>query len=216
MTTILYESFIAKHNKENDYNLLRKIVLSQIGTKQASEQANILLKRFGTIQDVFGATTKDLTSEKNIEPLVIKEITKIKNTINSILRTNLTSKPVIGNIDNVVKYYKSIFLGKTRQQFHVLFLNEKHQFLAEHCMQIGTVNNIVICPKEIIKTALKYNATEFIMVRNHPGGYALPSQQDTALLKYINEVGPQIQLNLFEYIVIGEGNDCNFLNNKIK
>ena len=215
MNNAMYESLIGKPINGNEYNILKEILLSQLETNLASKQATILLKKFRTIQDIFGASEKDLTNEKNIEPLAIKEITKIKQTMKSILRTNLTSKPIIVNLDNVVNYYKSIFLGKTLQQCHVLLLNEKHEFLAEHCIQIGTVNYINIKPQEIIKAALKYSSTKLIRVRSQPGSYAAPSPQDINLLKCMQKIGPQIQLSIFDYIIIGYGNDCRFLNKKL-
>jgi|GEM_PF-6032570 len=56
------------------------------------------------------------------------------------------------------------------EQLRVLFLNRRNFLIKDEILSEGTVNEIPVFPRKIIKRALFYEASSIIMVHNHPGG----------------------------------------------
>ena len=52
----------------------------------------------------------------------------------------------------------------------MLFLDAKNQILEEKTLFEGTVDSSAVYPREIIKDALRYEASSLIFVHNHPSG----------------------------------------------
>ncbi len=45
-------------------------------------------------------------------------------------------------------------------------------------VSVGTANASVVCPREVMKTAILSNASKIMLFHNHPSGGAMPSVQD--------------------------------------
>jgi DNA repair protein RadC len=75
---------------------------------------------------------------------------------------------------------------------------------------IGTVNQCVVFPREIIKHALLCSASSFIMVHNHPSGNINPSTYDIALTKKIQNIARELDIELHDHAIIGGNNFYSF------
>jgi len=211
MQIIVNESPFSSSAKNDELTILKKIITPVIGKETANEQAKILLKEFGSIKAILGSDSSSLNQTGRIHPDVGSEITKIKQIVEMILKIDVKTQPMIGNINQVIDYYRAIFIGKQKQEFHMLFMNQNNRFMGELCLQTGTVNEMQIYPREIIKAAFRYNSSKFLIVRNQPSGFAAPNMHDIELVRKINRISSHLKLQLFEYIIIGENNDCSLV-----
>ena len=62
------------------------------------------------------------------------------------------------------------------EKFLVLYLNARNKL---NCIsvQMGTVNQAVVYPREIVKHCILSNACAVILVHNHPSGHVRPSER---------------------------------------
>ncbi len=84
--------------------------------------------------------------------------------------------------------YLKVNMGNMRlEQFRVLFLNKKNILIADEVLSQGTIDQAAVYPREIIKRALFNEASNIILVHNHPSGSPDPSKADidmTNIIKY--------------------------------
>lgn len=66
-----------------------------------------------------------------------------------------------------------LFAGREREVFIVLFLNNQNQIICHEEMFKGTLNRVEVHPREIIRFAIKMNASAIILAHNHPSGNPL-------------------------------------------
>lgn len=213
MTELLIKSIRTSKNIKDDFETLKLMISYCIGTEFANGYAKRLLKEYGTLETVLSSNNKTPPTEQNRE--LLDELFKFKKLIDTLLRFKIVGKPITGDLESVANYYKSIFLGKTRQEFHVLFMNDRNHLIADECMQIGTVNVVSIYPREIIKLAFKYNSTKILIIRNQPGRYAIHNSSDVTLIKQINKIATYVNLKLLDYLIIGDDNDYCFIKKKL-
>jgi DNA repair protein RadC len=68
----------------------------------------------------------------------------------------------------------------------------------------GTVDQVVLYPREIIKIALLTGATALIMVHNHPSGNLNPSPEDHNLTKTIKETCKLFSIHVHDHLIVNE------------
>ena len=95
------------------------------------------------------------------------------------------------------------------EKFLVLYLNARNKL---NCIsvQLGTVNQAVVYPREIVKHCILSNACAVILVHNHPSGHVRPSEQDIRLTRSLSEVCRILDIQLHDHIIMGNGNHYSF------
>jgi DNA repair protein RadC len=95
------------------------------------------------------------------------------------------------------------------EKFPVLYLNARNKL---NCIsvQMGTVNQAVVYPREIVKHCILSNACAVILVHNHPSGHVRPSEQDIRLTRSLSEVCRILDIQLHDHIIMGNGNHYSF------
>jgi DNA repair protein RadC len=66
----------------------------------------------------------------------------------------------------------------------------------------GTVDQVALYPRDIIKIALLTGATALIMIHNHPSGNLNPSPDDHNLTKTIKETCKLFSIHLHDHLIV--------------
>ncbi|EOU0551088.1 JAB domain-containing protein [Escherichia coli] len=74
----------------------------------------------------------------------------------------------------------------------------------------GTLNHVEVHPREIIREAIKINASALILAHNHPSGCAEPSKADKLITERIIKSCQFMDLRVLDHIVIGRGEYVSF------
>jgi DNA repair protein RadC len=65
-----------------------------------------------------------------------------------------------------------------QEHFITIYLNTKSQIIKRETVFIGTINQMIIHPREIFKHAVRLSAAAVLFVHNHPTGDSTPSNAD--------------------------------------
>ena len=67
---------------------------------------------------------------------------------------------------------------------------------------MGTVNQAVVYPREVLKHALLCSAANIILIHNHPSGNCRPSESDIHLTKTIKDTARVLGLDVLDHLII--------------
>jgi DNA repair protein RadC len=81
---------------------------------------------------------------------------------------DLRRQPVLTSPNAVREYLAVLYAGKEREVFGCLFLESRHRLISVEEMFLGTIDGASVHPREVVKRALKLNATAVILAHNHP------------------------------------------------
>ena len=68
----------------------------------------------------------------------------------------------------------------------------------------GSLNQSIVHPRELFKTALLSSAAAVILLHNHPTGDPTPSTEDLTITRRLMEAGDMIGIKILDHIVIGD------------
>lgn len=90
----------------------------------------------------------------------------------------------------------------TKEEFHVISLDAKHQVLNKQRISVGVLDRSVIHPREVFRAAIKDAAKAILVVHNHPSGDPTPSDEDFAVTRRLEEAGKTLGILLLDHIVV--------------
>lgn len=96
---------------------------------------------------------------------------------------------------------------KASEEFHVLYLNTKHQVIGIEMVSRGTLKASLIHAREVFKGALLANAHALIVAHNHPSGNVDPSSADRAVTEALVKAGKLMDLRILDHVIIGSGGE---------
>lgn len=88
--------------------------------------------------------------------------------------------------------------------FCVLFLDNHHRVISFDRMFNGTINGASVYPREVVRAAIKRNASAVIFAHNHPSGVAEPSDADITITKRLTEALALIDVRVLDHFVVGD------------
>ena len=89
-------------------------------------------------------------------------------------------------------------------------LNTRYNVTGHSLVSIGSLNESVVGPREVFRSAVAMNAYAILIAHNHPSGDPSPSEADHRVTRRLVEVGKILQINLLDHIIIGNGKWFSF------
>lgn len=90
-----------------------------------------------------------------------------------------------------------------REHFVALHLDGKNRMIAVETISIGSLNQAIVEPREVFKSAVYNNSAALIVVHNHPTGDPTPSPEDIMITNRLKEAGEIIGIRIIDHIIIG-------------
>lgn len=105
----------------------------------------------------------------------------------------------------------SFLMQETKENFITLHLDGKNRIIAMDTVSIGSLNQSIVHPREVFKTALLSSAAAIILVHQHPTGDPSPSSEDIAITRRLKEAGEIIGIKILDHVIIGSGEYLSFV-----
>ena len=188
----------------HDYEIAELLLTLGTPRKDCKHPAKEALKKFGSLRGVLEASPEELQEIKGIGPQNIFGIKFIREVTQEFLKEKILKKEFCKSAKDVFNYLYSTMCGLKKEIFKVIFLNSKNCILDIEDLFEGTLDKSAVYPREIMKKAIKNNASGLIFVHNHPSGDPSPSQSDKDITKNLVSVGNIMDIKVLDHLIIGD------------
>ena len=197
-----------------DYELLELLLTIAIPRPDVKPLAKELIRKFGSFAEVVNAPLEELMLVKGVKEntAAVLRIVRECSVRSSWQSLKGTDAPVISDFDAMVDYCRSAMAYQMVEEFRIIFLNSKLYVIGEEIQQRGTVDQVAIHPREVIKSAMMHGASAMILVHNHPSGIVTPSKADMEITKRIKEAAEAVSIRLFDHLIISKSSVYSFHN----
>lgn len=186
----------------NEINALELLLFYCIPRKDTNPIAHNLLNRFKTLPNVLDASKEELMEVEGIGESAALFLTMIRDISRYYFVKKNADEQYLMTLDECGKYLRSSFIGRQNETVYLLCLDAKCKVLG--CRQIGegSVNSAGISIRKIVSLALNMNATTVVLAHNHPGGLAIPSDEDIVTTYRIKQALNAVDVILADHIVV--------------
>ena len=123
----------------------------------------------------------------------------------SMVKESSKGKCLLGSKE-VYHVMKPIFAETDdTERMYCIFLNCRNRVIAIEKMFEGTITQMAVYPRELIKRIIELKATAAILVHNHPSGDPSPSREDKTLTMKVGVVMTGIDVLLHDHVIVGDG-----------
>jgi hypothetical protein len=85
----------------------------------------------------------------------------------------------------------------------VLLLNTRRRVKGHQLVTIGTIDTLLVHPREVFRVAVISSAAAVILMHNHPSGDPIPSEADIKVTRDLIRAGQLMKIDVIDHVVIG-------------
>ena len=180
-------------------------ILLRTGLKGANavEIGRQLLQKFGTLQALARASVEDLRSVKGIGRDKAVTLMAAFALARKMAEELQRESPVLDNPENVVRLLRGNNLVKNVETLQVLLLNTRRRLIRVAEITEGTLDTILVHPREVFKAAITANAAAVVLAHNHPSGDPTPSEADIKVTRDLIRAGQLLKIDVLDHVIIG-------------
>jgi len=90
--------------------------------------------------------------------------------------------------------------------FVVLLLNTRRRVKGHHLVSIGTMDTILVHPREVFSVAVAMKAAFIVLIHNHPSGDPTPSEADIKVTRDLIRAGQLMKIEITDHVIMGNPN----------
>lgn len=119
-----------------------------------------------------------------------------------------TDTELLDNSERASEFLKTTITKSQRydtekETFTVLFLNTRKRIIGFEIISNGTMDTLLVHPREVFRAAIMAGAHSIIVSHNHPSGDPTPSDADIRVTRDLIRAGQLLKMELMDHIIIG-------------
>ena len=185
------------------HTVLELLLFFAVPRVDTNETAHRLLSAFGGLRGVFDASYEQLLEIDGIGSNAASLI-KLVAPLSRKYLSGETSSVVLNTTALAGAFLLPRFIGRINETVILVYLDSKCKVIAAPTVFEGSVNSVAVNIRKMIESSLKYNASGIIIAHNHPGGVALPSDDDLMTTAKIASVLELLNMVLIDHIIVAE------------
>ena len=180
-------------------------ILLRTGLKGANavEIGRQLMHKYGTLQALAQASVEDLQSVKGIgrdKAVTLMAAFALARKMAGELRRE---GAVLETPEAIVNLLREDNRLRQVETFQIILLNTRRRLIRVEEIADGTLDTILVHPREVFKVAIAANAAAVVLAHNHPSGDPTPSEADIKVTRDLIRAGQLLKIEVLDHVIIG-------------
>ena len=181
-------------------------ILLRTGMKgySAIHIAQQLLARFGTLEELARASLDQLRQVKGVgrdKAIALKSAFTLAQ---RMARELHQETPVLDTPERIADLLREDNRLYDVEHFQAVLLNTRRKLIRIEQISQGTLDTILVHPREVFKLAIAANASAVVLVHNHPSGDPTPSEADIKVTRDLIRAGHLLKIEVLDHVIIGK------------
>lgn len=190
-----------------DHEVLELILTFAIPRIDVNPIAHALINHFGSLFAVFQASPEELQAVDGIGPSAAVLI----SLFNPVFRRSKISKnsntDAVNGIAAAGYLLRPYYIGLREETVYAAAFGARMQVLRVKQLFRGTFNSAQISVQKVLELAMSSGAAAMIIAHNHPGGIALPSEEDIETTRILQAALAAIGVQLLDHLIFSDDPD---------
>jgi DNA repair protein RadC len=111
--------------------------------------------------------------------------------------------PTLDTQERVADLLREVNRGYEVEYFQVVLLNTRRRLIRVEKVSQGTLDTILVHPREVFKSAIASNAAAVVLAHNHPSGDPTPSEADIKVTRDLIRGGQLLKIEVLDHVILG-------------
>jgi len=179
-------------------------LLSTLAGKAAAE---VLLHQYGGLTNLAQASFDELQQVKGIGKSKAAAIKSAFLLAQRLSKEAYPESPLLDTPERVADLLREDNRLYTVENFQVVFLNTRRRLIGRQNLSQGTLDTLLVHPREVFLAAIKAQAAAIVIVHNHPSGDPTPSEQDIKVTRDLIRAGQLLKIEVLDHVILGKRTD---------
>ena len=193
-----------------DVELLALFLRTGMLGKDVLTLAKEMLQQFDSLYGLLSADYMDFSLVQGIGLAKYAQLKGIAELARRYYDVQVIEERSILSPEMAREFLQSQLSQEEREIFLVIFMDSQHQVIKHSKLFSGTLSHVEVHPREIVREAIKMNASAVILAHNHPSGCAEPSKADKLITERVVKCCQFMDIRVLDHLVIGRGEYVSF------
>jgi DNA repair protein RadC len=198
--------------KLSNEDLIALLLRSGVKEKNVMQLAQEILNTY-TLEQLSNADIDSLVGISGMGKTRASSLLAAFELHKRLVKEKKNFKPVLDRPEKVYKYASDL-INSNREKFIALYLDSRLKLIKRHHISVGTVSASLVHPRDVFKPAIENNASNIIVIHNHPSGECTPSDEDVNITGKLIEAGNIIGIPVMDHIIVAADSYYSFKENK--
>ena len=200
-----------------DKELLAIIIRSGTKTLSSLDIAEKILQFNDNVSltNIISMSDDELKKIDGVGEVKCIQIKALGELANRLSKANYPVNPLFNSAKIVADYLMEDMRHLTQEELWLLSLDIKGRLLRKSVLFRGGIDCCTVSMREIFIEALASSAVRIIIAHNHPSGDPYPSEDDIQLTKRIYNIGNELNIFLWDHIIIGDNSFFSLKSNNL-
>ena len=95
----------------------------------------------------------------------------------------------------------------TVEHLQIVCVNTRRRLIGVQVLSQGTLDTLLVHPREVFAAAISKRAAAIILAHNHPSGDPTPSEMDIRITRDLIRAGQLLKIEVLDHIIFGKRTD---------
>ena len=184
-------------------------ILLRTGLKGANavDIGGELVRKYGSLQALARASLEDLQTVKGIgrdkAVTLVAAFTLARKMAEELRR----EAPLLDTPEAVAALMREDARLRAVETFQILLLNTRRRLIGVVKISDGTLDTILVHPRDVFRPAIAANAAAVVLLHNHPSGETTPSEADIKVTRDLIRAGQLLKIEVLDHVILGRATE---------
>jgi DNA repair protein RadC len=167
------------------------------------EVAKEMLNKYRTLHALAQTSKEELQKIKGIGPDKAATLVAAFTLAKRMAGELHGESPLLDTPEAVANFLREETRLASVETLRVLLLNTRRRLIGNEVISNGTLDTILVHPREVFKAAIAANASAIVVVHNHPSGDPTPSEADIKVTRDLLRAGQILKIEVLDHVILG-------------
>ncbi len=159
--------------------------------------------KYGSLHALAQASLEDLETIKGIGPDKAVTLLAAFTLARKMADELRQDSPLLETPEAVAAMIREQNRRSEVEVFQVVLLNTRRRLIDIKDISQGTLDTILVHPREVFKFAIAANAAALVLAHNHPSGDPTPSEADIKVTRDLIRAGQLLKIQVLDHVIMG-------------
>jgi DNA repair protein RadC len=165
--------------------------------------AQALCLAFPSLSELAKATEEEIKQHARVSARRARQARAALALARRLSQEAYADKPLLDTPELVANLLREENRAYSVENFQVVLLNTRRRLIRVERISQGTLDTILVHPREVFKSAISANAAAVVLAHNHPSGDPTPSESDIRITRDLIRAGQLLKIEVLDHVIIG-------------